>query len=861
MSNTHSPSFRDIVICILILASVGCIKSVEPDTQNPLLQPPNLDEASNDSVQNQDPTSEDTLGGEFWSVHCQRCHGNFSIGSNLSLGNANGDFRLDAQATVDRHGDELETYIAQTMPTDGPTNCIGDCAIATGSYIRSRIEPSIPVDCDVQNIAYGQRELKLLTSVEYQTTLEILLGVPDDFGSRIANNNGYIGGFLNMSGRALSGTLLETYMANAEAIAEWAIQNGRPFACSDTNQCADRFIREFLFTAFRGEVTEAQESAYRSLIRAEGLQLAIEAALTSPYFLYRIEAGIPVSEARNLGYYTGNAEPPSLPESDPGPIGDDIETIDHKSFSPGSQGQLENDAWALVENGRVRLSFTTPLAVPSVIRVRARGSQHGDIWPELTVYIGSTRLGTQTIDTQQFSDYRFDTQGITGTQEVILEFANDSGVPPYSQGLDVNIYFAEVGLIIANSAPPEAPPPSDTGPSEDLLADIDPDVYVLTPHEYISALSFRLTGGAPTYQQLLAVSRLASKRAIKTLVNQLLNSVQGRKHVSNFVIDWFGLGELPRLSRPNSPSFTPEVKQAMLQELRTHFGHVFYNNDVPFSELYGSNYSFLNQTLADYYEIPGNFTPEFVKTEVPRRGGPIASGAFMAINAHADRSGPIPRAVHVREDALCHYIDPPNAPIAGGNIDEQRAQAQMRVSAQEAQDGVLSSRDFYFLYTDGIEACASCHEKVINPMFGMEDFDNVGRLRPLGGQSEAIETIDGGTKTVSLSGTLYGVSSTADATTLSFEGAKDLSNQIANTEAAKSCFARKSFRFFTGWTYLDRDLDISQQESLSSEQRNRYGCIASEMLDVFSTNNDSPQALVTSLASNPFLMLRRDSTP
>ncbi|MEM9192534.1 MAG: DUF1592 domain-containing protein [Myxococcota bacterium] len=637
---------------------------------------------------------------ELWAEQCASCHGDFGPGSALSSGDENGDFRLDVSAAIERHGDGLEAYIETAMPQAEPERCVGACAETLGNYLRGIQPPPTEVVCvEGAGPPVGSREVMLLTSHEYQNTLERLLGVPSDFGSRVENNNGQRGGFVDMTGKTMSSTLLDTYSRNAETIAEWAVANGRPFDCSDRAACANRFVDEFLFEAFRGRVSDAQKSAYRQLFdeyQDEGLELALRATLTSPYFLYRMEMGIDLTAAQGMGY--------------------------------------------------------------------------GDL--------------------------------------------------------------------------------VDGAPS---------DVRILDPFELASTLAFRLTGSAPD-RSLLEAARdgnLTTRAEVRAQVERLIDSPEGRERMGHFVTTWFRIDDLEDLSRPDTPELTDEVKAAMVEEVRTHFLYVFYDDSVPWSEFFSGDYTFLNRTLAEFYGVEGQFDDSFQRTAVTGRGGPIASGAFMTVNAHAERTAPILRAVRARETALCHYIDPPNSPIAGDDIDAQRAAAQERVTAAEEQAGALSSRDFYFLYTDGISACAGCHERIINPMFGMEDFDNLGRHRPSAGGNAVLETINGVETTVSIEGTLFGVASTSDPETIEYAGAKDFSNQIANTEAVTACLARRSFRFLTGATYVDRDLDPSYQESLTPEQRSAYNCAASRMLESFDTNNQSPRAMFIELATDSLLLFRR----
>ena len=799
---------------------------------------------------------EEKEGFEHWNAQCMGCHGVFEGEAGISTGDTNGDFRLDAAGAVARHGDQLAAYINDSMPKGAASSCQGACAERTATYIRSRERAVESLECDPgDSLIYGVRELKLLSSSEYQRSLEDLLGVQAGLAPTVSNNDAALGGFVNMRGKGLNSATLEAYVTNAEGVAEWAIANGRPFTCTSPSACATRFVDEFLYEAFRGPVSAEQRQLFTALFEdypSDGLRLALEAALTSPFFLYRIEAGVDLQTALERGYYRNEGG------TDDGPTGGTLaETLTPADF-PHGQGRLENGEWALFQNGGVELVFDTPFTDPSVLEVVARGSNHGDVWPELNVRINGNAIGMQTVDSPTPTTYRFTVTGHTGTPRVRLEFNNDSGVPPYGPGQDANLYFTSVGLVTQSATPPPPPPPPPSN-AENVLEGVASDAFVLTPYEFASALSFMLTGSTPDSELLEAArgDRLTTEDQIRAQVERLIDSPRGREHVGEFVSQWFGLDKVKKASRPDVAEFTPAVKDAMVKEVQAHFAHVFYDEAVPFSEFFGGDYTFVNRTLAEFYGVPGNFNDQFAKTSVPGRGGPIASGAFMAANAHAERTAPILRAVHSRQAALCHYIDPPNSPIAGDDIDAQRAAAQERVVQREQAEGALSSRDFYFLYTDGIDACAGCHERIINPMFGMEDFDNVGRLRAAAsGDAAVVERINGVEKRVSLAGTLFGVESVSDANSIEYTGAKDFSNKIAQTDVVKRCLVRRGFRFLTGLTFFERDVDIGNRETLTDEQRRAYSCSASRMTAALA-QGDNPRAMFIQLATDSLVRLRR----
>ncbi|MEM6533184.1 MAG: DUF1592 domain-containing protein [Myxococcota bacterium] len=837
---------------LIAFASVACSNSVKP-----------ADARFGDVV----PV--DGIGGDipdetsgFWQTRCQGCHGTYDGSSAISTGDRNGDFRLDASLALERHGDTLVTYITDSMPLSTPQTCAGECAEETAAYIRSRALNAFDVSvCETDTVPrLAPRTTKLLTSREYQSSLEDVLGVPADFGAVVANNDGEVGGFTNMADKTAGDTVLDSYVRNAETIAAWAVDNGRPFACTDATACGQRFVDEFLYTLFRGDVPESQRTLYRGLFSTygtEGLALALEAALTSPFFLYRIEAGVTVDTARQRGYYGGGGGPGGGPTGGSGNY-NAVESVSANQFrAAGGSGSLQGGTWEFTENGTVEIPFSGSTDDVVAVGLTARGTDYNNQWPRAIVRVGGTEIGRIHVNNAQATDYRIDA-AFSGTAPVVsVEFINDDGVAPYGPGQDINLYIQSAALL-ESTGPAPTPEPTPEPTEFDVLGAAPAGSYVLTPYELASTMSFMLTGSTPDEALLgaAAADALTTPAQIQSQVERLIDSPRGRAHMGVFVKEWFHLDRVLKANRAGVSEFTPSLRSAMVREVQEHFAHVFYDASVSFGEFYSGEYSFLNDELAQFYGVSGNFGDAFVRTETPGRGGPIASGAFMAGNAHVERTAPILRAVRSREAALCHHVEPPNSPIAGDDIDAQRAEAQARVEALEAS-GPVSSREFYYQYTDQIAACAVCHETVINPHFGLEDFDNIGRKRESAGPGEVVENLGGEQTTVSIQGTLIGVDSIADPTTLEYTGAKDFSNKIAETEAVRSCFIRKSFRFITGFPLTERDVDTGAQEPFTEEQRTGFACTEVELRETLRDSGDDPRAVVVKLATNNLVRYRQ----
>lgn len=655
-----------------------------------------------------------TKGAAIWEAQCKSCHGTFDFGI------SNGNRKINATTVNNIYNNpatsgtytSLADFIAKAMPKQAPANCgnSDDCAINVTAFITSQI-PKVELSCENTGAPiYGKRKLTLLTSRQYQKSLEDLLGVTSNYGAEVASNDQVIGGFPNMDARAVLETIATTYIDNAEKIAAWAISRGKPFSCTDAMACANQFVSEFAFKVFRRPLTATEKTAYTQIFATygakQGLEIALTAALSSPQFLYRSEVGVSIADAKAAGYY------------------------------------------------------------------RSSGAPSGFIDP----------------------------------------------------------------LVLA-----------------------DADAYVLTPYEFATALSYMFAGTTPDITLLNAAKSdaLTTPAQIQAQVVRLIESARGKDNYGDFVGTWFSTDDVMSITRPTAPNLTSDVRAAMAAEVREHFKYVFYTSGVPFNEFYNSNYTFLNKTLADYYGVTGSFDGNFVKTKATGRGGPIASGAFMTKWAHADRTSPIKRAVHSRKAALCHHIEPPNSSLAAPNIDQQRAAALAAIEAHERALGMpMSSKDFYFTLTNGITACAQCHERIINPMFGMEDFDNAGRLRRSAGSGQVYEELNNASLLVTLAGTLNGVESVDDPTSFNFIGAKDFSNKIASTDAIQTCLVNQGFRYTTGLAGSVAELDTTEP-ALTEEQQTDFGCAKSAMKKALIENGQSAKAMFTTLGTLDLIRFRK----
>ena len=153
----------------------------------------------------------------------------------------------------------------------------------------------------------GRVTMRRLNKVEYNYTVRDLVGIDLDLADAFpADEIGY--GFDNISDLlSIPPLLMEKYLTAGEKIVEaaWSKDESRerilicsPKKKSEIKTCARKIIKDFGLRAFRRPLTSSETAALVSLVELavknddgfdKGIQLAVQAMLVSPHFLFRVE--------------------------------------------------------------------------------------------------------------------------------------------------------------------------------------------------------------------------------------------------------------------------------------------------------------------------------------------------------------------------------------------------------------------------------------------------------------------------------------------------------------------------------------------------------------------------------------------
>lgn len=254
--------------------------------------------------------------------------------------------------------------------------------------------------------------------------------------------------------------------------------------------------------------------------------------------------------------------------------------------------------------------------------------------------------------------------------------------------------------------------------------------FPLDDWELASRLSYFLWLTMPD-ERLFALAKEGRLRDPETLVSEvdrLLEDPRADAFLETFAGQWLGYESLGVSVIPDSkrfPQFTAELARSMKAETRLWFGEVFRGNRS-LLDLIAAEETFLDATLARHYEISGVRGSEMqrVSLDDPRRGGILAMGSVLTATSTPVRTSPVLRGVWVMERILG---EDPGEPLADAG--------ELPGNAGEARGKTL--REELEIHRDRAE-CASCHDKIDPPGFGLEQFDAIGRLR----SSEAGQPVD-----------------------------------------------------------------------------------------------------------------------
>ena len=239
----------------------------------------------------------------------------------------------------------------------------------------------------------------------------------------------------------------------------------------------------------------------------------------------------------------------------------------------------------------------------------------------------------------------------------------------------------------------------------------------LSDLELASRLSFFLWSEGPDEQLInLAVNkRLADPAVVQSQVERMLKDPRAHALVDNFAFSWLNLGTLNQVE-PDDKRFTADMRTNFETEARLFLASVLLENRSVL-DLINADWTYVNESLARQYDIPGVFGPQFRRVTLTNenRWGLLGKGAVQLRTSYGDRTSPVLRGAYVLDRIMG---TPPTPPPPGVNTD-------LSVHLGDAPKTVRARLEAH----RANKTCMACHGEIDPLGLALENFDNTGRWR------------------------------------------------------------------------------------------------------------------------------------
>jgi mono/diheme cytochrome c family protein len=235
-----------------------------------------------------------------------------------------------------------------------------------------------------------------------------------------------------------------------------------------------------------------------------------------------------------------------------------------------------------------------------------------------------------------------------------------------------------------------------------------------------SRLSYFLWNSEPdeALRDLAARGELRRPEVLRAETERLLNDPKSQRFIEAFTDYWLDLRKAddtsPSTTLYNDYELDDPLKLFALEETRLFVAELL-RGDLPVRNLVDSDFTFLNERLADHYGVPGVSGAMLRKVTLPKgsvRGGLLTQSSVLKVTANGTTTSPVLRGYWITERILGHQIPPP-PPVAAVEPDIRGAVTLRQQLEKHRNDA----------------SCASCHRKMDPPGFALESFDVMGGWR------------------------------------------------------------------------------------------------------------------------------------
>ena len=243
----------------------------------------------------------------------------------------------------------------------------------------------------------------------------------------------------------------------------------------------------------------------------------------------------------------------------------------------------------------------------------------------------------------------------------------------------------------------------------------------LDDHALATRLALFLWNSTPdeALRQRAARGELHRPEMLRVETDRMLADPKSSRFITAFLDYWLDLRKMddstPSETLYNDYYLDDALTEATVDETRLFFGDLL-QRDLPARHLVDSDFTFLNERLADHYGIPGVKGVAMRRVALPTdspRGGFMTQASVLKVTANGTTTSPVLRGKWIMERIIGFIMPPPPASVPAIEPDLRGA-----VTIRQQLDKHRTD-----------ESCAVCHRKIDPPGFALESFDVLGAWR------------------------------------------------------------------------------------------------------------------------------------
>ncbi|MHC4995629.1 MAG: DUF1592 domain-containing protein, partial [Planctomycetota bacterium] len=255
-------------------------------------------------------------------------------------------------------------------------------------------------------------------------------------------------------------------------------------------------------------------------------------------------------------------------------------------------------------------------------------------------------------------------------------------------------------------------------------------IVPIDEYSLASRLSYFLWSSMPDDELFELARRGELRDNLDAQIDRMIDDPKSDRFIENFVGQWLSTNDVMtknvdyrRILRTRSSSearriFNYNTRRAMKRETEMLFEHVL-REDRSALEMLTADYTFLNQDLARFYNIPDVHGREMRKVELKpehNRGGILRHGGILLVSSNPTRTSPVKRGLFLLDNVL--GTPAPPAPEDVPSFEE----------TQEALPPGTSTRRAMEIHREE-PLCNSCHQRMDPLGLALENYNALGQWR------------------------------------------------------------------------------------------------------------------------------------